>query len=602
MQNLDLILTLAGGFAAALFFGYITHRIGLSPIVGYLLAGIMVSPHTPGFVANTDLAEQLANLGVILLMFGVGLQFQFREFLAVRRIALPGALIQSLITATLGAIVMHALGWDWRAGIVYGLAISVASTVVLTRILSDNNEIHTQTGHIAFGWLVMEDLFTVFVLVLLPVLFGPDVVGTTGIITAFGFTAIKIGILVAFTFAVGGWLIPRMLTNIADTGSRELFTLAVLAIALVIAVGSAYMFEVSMALGAFLAGMVVGRSEFSLRAATEALPLRDAFAVIFFVSVGMLFDWSSLIESPVLIIATLAIILLGKPLVAFLIVILMKYPLRVALSVALVLSQIGEFSFILATMGANLNILPANAQNILVAAAIISITLNPLLYRAGGKIERWLDRRTPGLTNYIQARCVPPQDTDGQVVLQPGQYHAIVVGYGPVGQTVVRLLQENGICLTIVELNIQVVQWLRSQGTRTIYGDATRIGTLSEAGVAYADVLVLSASNIKGESEIVREARALNPRIRIIARTTYLSEQQNLIDAGADVIVSDEGEVALSVTELILKQFGATPEQISRERERVHENLFSPSLQVKKEQSSQSTFPWIPWDRKSEKR
>ncbi|MFA5332832.1 MAG: cation:proton antiporter, partial [Methanoregula sp.] len=451
MQNLDLILTVTGGFAAALFFGYLTHRIGLSPIVGYLLAGIMVSPHTPGFVANTVLAEQLADIGVILLMFGVGLQFHFRELLAVKRIALPGALIQSLVTATLGAVVMHALGWDWRAGIVFGLAISVASTVVLTRILSDNNEIHTQTGHIALGWLIVEDLFTVFVLVLLPVLFGSEVVGTTGVITAFGFTAIKIVVLVVFTFAVGGWIIPRVLTNIADTGSRELFTLAVLAIALSIAVGSAYMFEVSMALGAFLAGMVVGQSDFSLRAATEALPLRDAFAVLFFVSVGMLFDWNSLVNSPALVLATLAIILLGKPLVAFLIVVLMRYPLRVALSVALVLSQIGEFSFILATMGTGLNILPANAQNILVAAAIISITLNPLLYRAAGKIEGWMDRCTPGLTGCIHARCAPAPDTNGQGENLPGQYRAIVIGYGPVGQTVVRLLQENNICPAIIE-------------------------------------------------------------------------------------------------------------------------------------------------------
>lgn len=277
-------------------------------------------PHTPGFVANTELAEQLAEIGVILLMFGVGLQFHFREFWAVRRIALPGALIQSLATAAFGAVVMHTLGWDWKVGIVFGLAISVASTVVLTRVLSDNNEIHTQTGHIALGWLVMEDLFTVFVLVLLPVIFSPGVVGATGIIEAFAFTAIKIIVLVIFTFAVGGRLLPRFLTHIANTNSQELFTLAVLAIALGIAVGSAYMFEVSMALGAFLAGMVVGQSEFSTRAATEALPLRDAFAVLFFVSIGMLFDFNSLIESPVFVIATLAIILLGKPLVAFLIV------------------------------------------------------------------------------------------------------------------------------------------------------------------------------------------------------------------------------------------------------------------------------------------
>jgi monovalent cation:H+ antiporter-2, CPA2 family len=589
VQNLDLILTLTGGFAAALVFGYLTHRFGLSPIVGYLLAGIMVSPHTPGFVANTELAEQLAEIGVILLMFGVGLQFHFQEFWAVRRIALPGALIQSLATAAFGAFVMHMLGWGWKVGIIFGLAISVASTVVLTRVLADNNEIHTQTGHIALGWLVMEDLFTVFILVMLPVVLDPVIGGVTGIMEAFMFTAIKIIILLVFTFEVGGRLLPRLLTHIANTNSQELFTLAVLAIALGIAVGSAYMFHVSMALGAFLAGMVVGRSEFSTRAATEALPLRDAFAVLFFVSIGMLFDWNSLLESPVLVIATLAIILLGKPLVAFLIVVLMRYPLRVALSIALILSQIGEFSFILATVGTNMNILPANAQNILVAAAIISITLNPLLYRAGGKIERWLNRCMPGLTNCIHARCAPAPSTNGQENKQSGQTHVIVIGYGHVGQTVVRLLSENDICPTIVELNIQTIQSLRSQGYRTVYGDAARFNTLSEAGIKNAHSLVLSASNVKGECEIVRQARELNPNIRIIARTIYLSNRKKLIAAGADVIFSDEGEVALSVTEMILKQFGATPDQINRERNRVHEsfyeNFVSTPLQVKKEET-----------------
>jgi len=602
VQNLDLILTLTGGFAAAVIFGYLTHRIGLSPIVGYLLAGIMVSPHTPGFVANTELAQQLAEIGVVLLMFGVGLQFHFREFWAVKRIALPGALIQSLVTAALGAVVMHALGWDWRAGIVFGLAISVASTVVLTRILSDNNQIHTQTGHIALGWLVMEDLFTVFILVLMPVLLGPSVIGAADVITAFGFTVVKILILVAFTFAVGGWLIPWILTRIANTNSRELFTLAILAIALSIAVGSAFMFEVSMALGAFLAGMVVGQSEFSLRAATEALPLRDAFAVLFFVSVGMLFDWNSLILSPVLVIAALAIILIGKPLVAFIIVVLMRYPLRVAISVALVIAQIGEFSFILATVGANMQILPANAQNVLVAAAIISITLNPLLFRAAGKIEGWMERHTPRLVKWINARCTPLEDTGGLEALLPGQSHAIVVGFGPVGQTVTRLLQENNISITIVELNVNTVMDLHSRGIRAKYGDATRMDTLLAAGVATADVLVVTASDFHEGVGIFREVRELNPQIRIISRTIYLSEQKAMIEAGADLVFSAEGEVALSITELILKDFGATPDQIDRERKRVHESLLSIQMQMKKEDPFRFWPSWISRDGNNEKK
>ncbi|HOV68311.1 MAG TPA: cation:proton antiporter, partial [Methanoregulaceae archaeon] len=269
MHDIDLILTLTGGFAAALVFGYLTHRIGLSPIVGYLLAGIVIGPHTPGIVADQELAEQLAEIGVILLTFGVGLQFHVREFLAVRRVAIPGAIGQSLAATVLGAVVFHGLGWSWASGIVFGLAISVASTVVLTRVLSDNNELHTVTGQIAVGWLVMEDLFTVFVLVLLPAIFGAAVATPTDLVAATGLAAMKVGVLGVFTLTVGGWALPRLLARVADTGSRELFTLAVLAIALSIAVGSALLFDVSMALGAFLAGMVVGRSDFSLRAATE---------------------------------------------------------------------------------------------------------------------------------------------------------------------------------------------------------------------------------------------------------------------------------------------------------------------------------------------
>jgi len=572
VHNIDLILTLTGGFAAALFFGFITHRIGLSPIVGYLIAGIMVSPNTPGFVANYEMAEQLAEIGVILLMFGVGLQFHFKEFFAVRKIALPGALLQSLSATLLGALIMYWLGWSIEAGIVFGLAISVASTVVLTRVLSDNNDLHTKTGHIAIGWLVMEDLFTVFVLVLLPVIFGSSMVGYSGIATATGLAFVKILVLVGFTFIFGGWLIPKILTNIAKTGSRELFTLSILATAMCIAVGSTILFDVSMALGAFLAGMVVGRSEFSLRAATEALPLRDAFAVLFFVSVGMLFDWSGFTESLGLVIATLAVIIIGKPLIAFLVVIFMRYPLKVALSVAIVLSQIGEFSFILATMGRDLNILPENASNILISAAIISITINPILYRGVGKLECWVNDCSPGLSRKIQNRC-SMIDSSPLKTESSEKTRAIVIGYGPVGQTVTRLLKENNIDPTIIELNVETVQYLLKEGCRAFYGDASRIDTLREAGVNKAEVLIISAANIPGSNEIVKQARRLNPDIRIIARTVYVSDISSLRNAGADVVFSDEGELALSVTEFILRQSGATPEQIDRERDRVHETL-----------------------------
>ncbi len=578
MHNIDLILTLTGGFIAALAFGYVTHRIGLSPIVGYLLAGILLGPHTPGFVASAEMAEQLAEIGVILLMFGVGLQFHFHELLAVKRIAIPGAVVQSVVATAFAAAVMHWLGWSWPAGIVFGLAISVASTVVLTRVLADNGDLHTPTGHISIGWLVMEDLFTVFVLVLLPAIFGPGAQGGSGIAIAIGWASIKILALVAFTFLVGGWVIPRMLTNIAKTGSRELFTLAVLATALGIAVGSAELFGVSMALGAFLAGMVVGRSEFSVRAATEALPMRDAFAVLFFVSVGMLFDWRSVVQAPIAVLATLVVILVGKPLAAMAIILLMRYPLRIALSVSVVLAQIGEFSFILATMGRQLEILPENAANILVAAAILSITLNPLAYRFITPIERQITRFAPGFARWVEQRAMGNTAASNPLPATPGRHRAIVVGYGPVGQTVARLLRENEIEPTIVELNVDTVQRLRAEGVSAIYGDVTRPETLIQAGLTKASALVLSASSIPDGREIIRHARELNPKIKVLARTSYLREIEVLRTAGADAVFSGEGEVALAMTESVLSGLGATPEQIDRERQRVHATLFGGAL------------------------
>lgn len=577
-DNLDLILTLTTGLAAALVLGYFTHRLGLSPIVGYLLAGVMVGPNTPGFVANRHMAEQLAEVGVILLMFGVGLHFHLKELLAVRRIALPGAIVQSLVATILGTLVVWAFGWGWTAGIVYGLAISVASTVVLTRVLVDNNDLHTPTGHIAIGWLVVEDLFTVVVLVLLPALFARQDAGLAELPLALGLAIVKIGILVALTFLLGGRLIPWLLTQVAVTRSRELFTLTVLVVALAIAVGSAKFFDVSMALGAFLAGMVVGRSEFSLRAASEMLPLRDAFAVLFFVSVGMLFDPGYLLEAPVLVIATLMIILLGKPLAALGIVLTMGYPVRVALAVAVALAQIGEFSFILATLGENLKILPPAAMNALVAAAIVSISLNPVLYRLVEPFEAWAARQ-PKLWAWLN-RWVPQGTTPAPAMAETedaGPAHrAVIVGYGPVGQTLARLLRENEIVPTIIEMNLETVQRLREEGVQAVYGDASHRDTLKTAGADRSASLILSASGLRNAEEIIRLARDLNPEIRVLVRSSYLRERPALRQAGADKVFSGEGEVALAMAESILRGLGAVPEQIDRERERVRADLFGP--------------------------
>lgn len=419
----------------------------------------------------------------------------------------------------------------------------------------------------------MEDLLTVFVLVLLPAIFGPGAGSVEGgLASAMGLAALKIGALVVFIFVVGGWGIPRLLAYIAATGSHELFTLGVLAITLGIAVGSAAVFGASMALGAFLAGMVVARSDFSLRAATDALPMRDAFAVLFFVAVGMLFDFHILVESPWLILATLGVILIGKPAAALVLVVLLRYPLRVSLSVAVALAQIGEFSFILAAMGRQLDILPKEATNILVAAAVVSITFNPLLYRAVTPIEAWVSRRH-WLWRWLN---VHDKGVETRVAhpLAHARRRAVVVGFGPVGRTVARLMDDNAIQAVIVELNLETVQALRMSGTTAVYGDASRPDTLRQADIAHADILILSASSIESGQEIIRIARELNPGIRVLVRTAYLREAPALWSAGADGVFTGEGEVALSMTEFILAKFGATREQIDRERERIRGELF----------------------------
>ena len=574
MHELEIILTITGCFTAALLFGYLTQRLGLSPIVGYLLAGVAVGPHTPGFVANRLLAEQLAEIGVILLMFGVGLQFHFKELLAVRRVALPGAIGQSAVATLLGCLLARGVGWSWPAGIVFGLAVSVASTVVLLRVLVDNNDLHTPTGHIAVGWLVVEDLFTVFLLVMLPAILGTGAAAGS-LPIAIALCLLKIALLITLVFLVGGRLIPWLLDRVAATRSRELFTLTVLVLALGVAVGSAELFGVSMGLGAFLAGMVVRQSEFGLRAASEALPMRDAFAVLFFVSVGMLFDPAHLVNSPGLVAATLAIILLGKPLVSLAIVLALGHAPHVALSVAASLAQIGEFSFILATVGRNLGILGESGVNTLVAASIISISLNPLLYRLVQPVEKRARQSRIWRRLTAGKRPLAGEDSAGVIAEEPiSRDRAVVVGYGPTGRTVARLLEENGIAPVIVELNLATVRALRAQGLLSIYGDATHREALQEAGVAGAVALILTSAGMHGSEEVIRLARELNPGLRVIARAGYLRDIPALRRVGADAVFSGEGEVALNMTELILRQLGATPEQIDRERERLRAELF----------------------------
>jgi monovalent cation:H+ antiporter-2, CPA2 family len=560
-HDLSLILTLTGGLASALVLGLLTQSLKLSPIVGYLLAGVLVGPFTPGYVADPGIAEQLAELGVILLMFGVGLHFHLEDLLAVRKVAIPGALAQIAVATGLGVLLTHFFGWSISAGLVFGLAISVASTVVLLRVLSDYGVLHTASGHVAIGWLIVEDLFTVLVLVLLPVLSGGSAGDTGKVLSSVAVAIAKMGALCVFTLFVGQKLIPRWLAYVARTRSRELFTLSVLVLALGIAVGSAKLFGASMALGAFLAGMIVGQSEFSARAASEALPMRDAFAVLFFVSVGMLLDPGSLLENSGLVLGTIAIVLVGKALAAFVVVRLLAYPAATGVLVGVALAQIGEFSFILAGLGRQLGILPERATDVLVATSVVTITLNPLLFRWVKPLSRRLSKSTDA----------PPQ-SESRLSRETRRSRAIVVGYGHVGKTITRLLVEHDIQPTIVELNHETVATLKASGVNAIYGDATQAGVLESAGIQYAGSLVFAASGTPAK-DVIETAKSLNPGLEILARSAYVSEAEGSRKAGADLVVSAEAEVAFAMAEHLLRGLGASAEQIDRARDRLREEL-----------------------------
>ena len=576
MDHSNLILTLTGGLGAALILGYVTLRLGLSPIVGYMIAGFAVGPHTPGFVADRAQAGQLAEIGVVLLLFGVGLHFDPKDLWHVKRVAIPGALCASSLAAACGACAGRLFQGSWPGSIVFGLALSVASTVVLTRVLADNDDLHTRTGRISVGWLVVEDLGTVLILVMLPAIFGRASGGFADIGWPLLAAIAKLGILIAFTILIAGRLIPRILGSIARTLSRELFTLTVLVLALGIAVAADYGFGASMALGSFLAGMVVGRSEFGLRAASEAMPMRDAFAVLFFVSVGMLFDPGQLVQRPALALSTLAIVLLVKPLAAFTFVSSTGLGSRTALGVAVSLAQIGEFTFLLAGVAKPLGVLPDGATEALVTASIVSISLNPLLYKLVKPVERWLHRH-PALwrpLNRAGAQTMILADAFANSAINGPR--AVVVGYGPIGAMVARLLTERDILPTVIELNLETVRSLRSAGVNAVYGDANQREILKSAGVAGAVSLILTAPGGPETAEMIRIARSLNPEIRVLARSSYLDESARMRLAGADRVFSGEGEVALAMCENILLQLGSTSEQMDRERERVRSSLFAP--------------------------
>lgn len=574
MHNIELIITLTGGLTAALFFGHLTYLLRLSPIVGYLIAGILLGPHTPGHVADQHVAEQFAEIGIILLMFGVGLHFHLEDLVSVSRVALPGAFLQSVVTSTAGALVAHLFGESWTSSMAFGMCLAIASTVVLTRVLIDNRQLHSPTGILSMGWLVVEDLLVVVVMVLFPSLFSKDGDGNIGFsifAALFRIVALASGVMI-----LGGRVLPWLLARAARSSARELFTLTVLVSVLGIAVGSTVFFNISMALGAFLAGMVVGRSEFSLRAASEVLPLRDAFSVLFFVSVGMLLDPHVFLEHPALLLSTVAVVVLGKPIVSFVILSVLRRPVKIALGTALALGQIGEFSFILGAVGRDLGLLKPFHMDCLVATSILAITFNPLLYRLVQPLESWISEN-PKLQKYFHLRI---EKSLGDL-LEPDRLglnsslgsHSVIVGFGPTGRTVRKLLLNYGVESAVVELNLETVRALRAEGISAIYGDASRFGTLEKAGVAEASTLILTSSSLESPTEVVQRAKELNPGIRIIARTSYLREMPAMQEAGCDKIFSDEGEVALALLEEIQKDLGASPEEISSQRLRLSQEL-----------------------------
>jgi len=563
-HNVSLITTIAAGFGVALILGFIAERIKLPALVGYLVAGIIIGPATPGFVADAHIASQLSEIGVMLLMFGVGLHFALSDLLAVKRIAVPGAVVQMGLATALGMAMAWWWGWSWGSGLIFGLSLSCASTVVLLKALEGRGVLESMNGRIAVGWLVVEDLATVLVLVLLPplasVLGGADAnaveIGTLW--ATIGWTLLQVGAFIALMLIAGRRVLPWLLWQVARTGSRELFTLCVIAAAISIAYGAAALFSVSFALGAFFAGTVMRESEFSHRAAEESLPLRDAFSVLFFVSVGMLFDPAIMMQEPLHVLGVVAIIILGKSLAALVLVIALRYPLNTALTVAASLAQIGEFSFILAGLGLSLGLLPTEGMSLVLAGALISIALNPFLFAAIEPFRRWVLKRSD-LARRLEQRKDPyaelPMSTErkyleGQVVL---------VGYGRVGRRVAKALDARGIPYVVAEQNRELVEGLRKKGIVAVSGDATEPAVLIQAHIAEAAMLVVATPDPINVRRMADTARRLNPDIEIVLRTHSEDELQLLRNEKVGTVFFGEEELAKGMASHVLARFAPAP-------------------------------------------
>ncbi|MDM0119893.1 YbaL family putative K(+) efflux transporter [Variovorax arabinosiphilus] len=560
-HSVSLINTIAAGLGLALVLGFLAARVRLPALVGYLLAGVIIGPFTPGFVADAEIAAQLAEIGVMLLMFGVGLHFSLDDLLAVRKIAVPGALVQIAVATLMGGSL--ALWWDWPLGaaLVFGLALSVASTVVLLRALESLGLLDSYTGRIAVGWLVVEDLAMVLVLVLLPPLAttlggSADGADAGAIWTTLGVTLLQVGGFVALMLVVGRRAFPWILWQVARTNSRELFTLCVVAAAVSIAFASAALFGVSFALGAFFAGMVMRESEFSQRAAEESLPLRDAFAVLFFVSVGMLFDPSVLIDRPLQVLAVVLVIVVGKSIAACVLVLAFRYPLNTALTVSASLAQIGEFSFILVGLGVSLKLMPTEGQSLILAGALISIATNPLWFSLIAPLQKWLHAHS-SFARGLEARDDPlaelPTTTEARYLSR----QVVLVGYGRVGRRIAAALTAHRIPFVVAEQNRELVEKLRADGVAAVWGDASEPSVLIQAHIARARVLVIAAPDAMNVRQMVETARTLNPAIETVIRSHNEDEARLLTQEAAVTVFLGEHELAQAMARDVVRR--ATP-------------------------------------------
>jgi CPA2 family monovalent cation:H+ antiporter-2 len=559
-HNVSLITTIAAAFGLALILGVIAARLKLPALVGYLLAGIIIGPATPGYVADLHIASQLSEIGVMLLMFGVGLHFSVKDLMSVKNIAVPGAIVQMGLATMLGFFVAQSWGWTFGEALVFGLCLSCASTVVLLKALEAKGVLESRNGQIAVGWLVVEDLATVLVLVLLPPL-ATLLGGTATVATETGplwwtisQTLLQVAAFVVLMLVVGRRVFPWLLWQVASTGSRELFTLAVIAGAISIAYGAAELFHVSFALGAFFAGMVMRESEFSHRAAEESLPLRDAFSVLFFAAVGMLFEPAILVEQPLHVLIVLAIIVLGKFFAAFVLVLLFRYPLNSALTVAASLAQIGEFSFILAGLGMTLGLLPQEGMSLILAGALLSIALNPLLFAMVSPLNTWVLKRS-ALARKLDSRADPfselPMDTDRKYL----ENQVVLVGYGRVGRRIAAGLSAQNIPFVVADKNHDRVEHLRQQGIPAVFGDATEVEVLIQAHILHAAVLVIATPETIDVRKTVQSARLVNPGVQVILRTHNEDEVELLKQDQLGQVFLGEDELALSMTKATLVHF-----------------------------------------------